>query len=188
MNAIRKLLSLALLVALILMGAGCEALKEKDSDKEQRQQQEQLSAEATRSVGMPAVKNFRERRVLKDIIEMRDRQGLVTYTYVFSPMLGKFIFLGETVGYGIPAATQYTNPMKEYTYHGQGGAAWAYTIPQADPNGLFSPASADATWILMLDPDKKAVSPQYIEERVTVFTFKLPARLVVGEEEVSCPK
>jgi hypothetical protein len=54
------------------------------------------------------------------------------------------------------------------------------TMPQADPNGLFMPESADATWVLMLDPLDRQVKPCYFEERVECFPFKLRPELVVG--------
>lgn len=60
----------------------------------------------------PAIKNFRERKLLKQILELRDQDGLITYTYTFSEMTGKLTFFAESIGYGIPAATQFTNPEK----------------------------------------------------------------------------
>ena len=76
---------------------------------------------------MPAIKNFRERKILKDILELRDQEGLVTYSYLENmvPQIqpgrtalgGKLTYFGETIGYGIPYATQYTNPQKvEHSY------------------------------------------------------------------------
>jgi hypothetical protein len=89
-------------------------------------------------------------------------------------MTGKFVFLGQSIGYGIPYATQYTSPQKE-----DGSVNTHYAIlPQADPNGLFSPASAEGTWVLLKDPNSNDVKPVYIEPRVIVSPFKLPARLV----------
>ena len=165
---------IAILFALSL--PGCDGRK--TSDDKQQQQQEKLLEEGTAQTGMPAIQNFRERKIVKELLELRDQNGLVTYTYVFSPMLGKFVFIGDSVGYGIPAATQFTNPQK-IADHYQGGYA---ILPQADPNGLFSPSSAEGTWVMMLNPVTKIVEPQYIEERTSVFTYKLPARLVVGYE------
>ena len=123
---------------------------------------------------MPAIKNFRERKILKDILELRDQSSLTTYTYVHC-MNGKFRFFGETIGYPIPYATQYTNPQKI----AESGHQYGYAIlPQADPNGLFSPASADGTWILMKDPSSNKVAPVYIEPKITTLPFKLPAAAV----------
>ncbi len=47
-------------------------------------------------------------------------------------------------------------------------------IPQADPNGLFSPASAEGAWVLCLDPADKRTKPVYVEPRVVVSPFRLP--------------
>ena len=135
------------------------------SDDKQRRQQEVILQEATSQTGMPAIKNFRERKILKEIIELRDQEGLVTYTYLYSDMTGKLIYLGETIGYGLPYATQYTNPEKA---SGNG-----YALPQADPNGLFSPSSAEGTWILLKDPNGNSVKPVYVEPRIVVSPFKL---------------
>ncbi len=51
---------------------------------------------------MPGIKNFRERRLLKDIFEMRDQADLSTYTYTYSEVTGKFSFFCNSIGYGLP--------------------------------------------------------------------------------------
>lgn len=140
------------------------------SDTIQRRQQEQLLKEATAQTGMPSVVNFRERKLLKDIIELRDQDGLVTYTYLVAEMTGKLVYLGESIGYGIPAATQYTNPQKIADFTHSTGYA---ILPQADPNGLFSPESAEGTWVMLKDPNGDNVRPVYIEPRILVSPFKL---------------
>jgi hypothetical protein len=159
----------------LLTFTGCHS---QTSDDIQRDQQERILKEATSQVGMPAIKNFRERKMLKDILELRDQDGLVTYTYIFSDFNGKFVFVGETIGYGIPYATQYTNPQKAEWYQSGGRVV----LPQADPNGLFSPQSAEGTWILMKDPNGTAVKPVYIESRIQAFPFKLPAHMVMHSD------
>jgi len=152
--------------------SSCEI--KRSSDDIQREQQEKILEEGSAQTGMPAIKNFRERKILKDILELRDQDGLVTYTYIVSEVTGKLIFLGQTIGYGIPYATQYTNPQKlEWkSNHGY------YALPQADPNGLFSPAAAEGTWVLMKDPNSTKVSPIYVEPRIIVSPFKLPNSLL----------
>ena len=147
-------------IALFILIMGCN-----DSDTIQRRQQETLLKEATIQTGMPSIQNFRERKILKDILELRDQNGLVTYTYLFSEYNGKLIFLGESIGYGIPYSTQYTNPEK---WHSTG-----LTMPQADPNGLFSGASSEGTWILLRNPTTGNADAVYIEPRIVVSPFKL---------------
>ena len=141
------------------------------SDTIQRNQQESILAAGTATVGMPAVTNFRERKLLKMIYELRDNSSYLTYSYLFSQMNGKYVFIGQTIGYPIPYATQFTNPMKR-VYD-------AAVLPQADPNGLFSPSSAAGTWLVVVDPKGEA-KPSYIEENVQCFPYKLPREALMG--------
>jgi hypothetical protein len=77
--------------------------------------------------------------------------------------------LCNSVGFGIPAATQFTSPQRLATR----GTEGITTVPQADPNTLFSPASSDATWVLCLNPETNQAVPLYVEPRVIVSPFKL---------------
>lgn len=161
------------LAGLFLLLPGCGGCG-KDSDEVQREQQERILMEGSSQVGMPAIKNFREKKLLKDIYELRDQDGLTTYTYVFNELNGQLVFLGESIGYGIPYATEFTNPQK-VTNGGltSGTSAGNVAIAQADPNGLFSPASAEGTWVLLKDPHGSDVRPVYIEPRIIVSPFRL---------------
>ena len=154
--------------AIALLGVtlvGCDDFT--SSDEKQRAQQEQILKEGTAQTGMPAIKNFRERKLMKQIIEMRDQDGLVTYTYTVPETTGRPVFLCNSIGYGLPAATQYTNPQKYERISG-------VTLPQADPNGLFSPDSAEGTWVMCSDPSGNGKTrPVYVEPRIIVSPFKL---------------
>ena len=155
--------------ALIFVAFSAEKGCEPSSDHIQSQQQERILAEGTAQTGMPAIHNFRERKLLKDILELRDQDGLVTYTYIFADMTGKLVFFCDSIGYGIPYATQYTNPQHVDTSY----PSIRYILPQADPNGLFSPASAEGTWVMCKNPHGPEVKPIYIEPRIVVSPFKL---------------
>jgi hypothetical protein len=139
------------------------------SDQQQRVEQERLSQQSNQSVGMPAITNFQEKRMLKMILELRDTQiATITYTQDLAGHLHK---LCQSVGYGVPYATQYTNPQRVAYSDGHG---FAMALPQADPNGLFSPAAAEGTWVLCLDQtNKKKVAPVYVEPRIIVSPFPL---------------
>ena len=127
------------------------------------------------TVGMPAITNFAEKRMMKDILELRDQMH-PTYTYLYD-MNGK---IGEKVcdslGYGLSGATQYTNPQRASYYNDGGGHYGVIPLPQADPNGLFSPASTEGTWVMCKVPGQEKVMPQYIEPRVIVLSFPKEAR------------
>jgi len=176
----RTIPALALTLLVIFAAIGCNSTP--TSDDVQQSQQEALLKEGTSQTGMPAIKNFRERKLLKDILELRDQTGLITYTYIENEMprvapgktalAGKLTYLGETIGYGIPYATEYTNPQKvAYTSTNVGVAV----LPQADPNGLFSPVSAEGTWVLLKNPNGTDTKPFYCEPRICVSPFKLPS-------------
>lgn len=147
----------ALLVSVAL--AGCV----ESSDSKQNKQQEELSMRSVESVGLPGITKFQERRTLKQILELRDKE-IATYSYT-QDMNGRLHLLCKSIGYGIPYATQYTNPMK----HSSQGLA----LPQADPNGLFSPASAEGTWVLCLNKETRQMSPVLAEPRLVVSPFPL---------------
>ena len=142
---------------------GCDM--QESSDQQMNRQQEKLAKEAVSELGLPAIKNFTEKRFMKMIIELRDQPNLINYAYLFAENSGQLVFIGKCVGYGIPYATQYTNPEVE-TYQGN-------TKPQADPNGLFSPASADGTWLMLIDPQTNKPKVVYIEPKILVSPFPL---------------
>lgn len=132
----------------------------------ERKKQEELNLQAVQQVGMPAIVNFAEKRMMKDIMELRD-QNVATTTYLVG-MNNQLTKLCTSIGYGLPYATQYTNPQKPvYEVHGN------ITLPQADPNGLYSPASADGTWILCVDKKDGKAKPVFVEPRVIVSPIPL---------------
>lgn len=158
------------LIAVLFLLAGCTV--KPTSDEKQQSQQEILLQEATNQTGMPDIHNFFERKMMKSILEKRDKPDLTTYVYTES-MDGHYIYIGRAIGYGLPYSTQYTNPQKA-EWHSSSGYV---TLPQADPNGLFSPASSEATWILYVDETTNESKIMYMEPRTVIRETKLPRRL-----------
>jgi len=165
-----KTLSISLIAILgTLFMFGCFPPRPPTADQIDQAKQEVLLKEGVAQAGMPSITRFFEKKMLKLILELRDNSGLVTYTYTFSEQTGLKTFFCDSIGYGIPYATQYTNPQKiAYSSVNVG----VVTLPQADPNGLFSPASADGTWVLCKIPGTDKVEPQYCEPKVITLTFK----------------
>ena len=159
-----------ILMTVIVLFASCENI-EPSADKVQAQKTERSLSEANKQIGMPAIVNFQERKLFKQILELRDQEKLITYCYLMNEMSGTIgQFLGKGIGYGIPAATQFTNPDKiARTFTNGGGAA---ILPQADPNGLFMPTATSATWYMLLD-EKGKPHPVYIEPLIIVSPIKL---------------
>lgn len=142
---------------------------------------QQLTNQAAVTLGLPAIKNFTEKRQLKAIYELRDQANLVTWTYTVD-MNGKRhkVCPSTSNGFGIPYSTQYTNPQAVQRWYlpQQGNLPYAYgdtTLAQPDPNALFSPQSSDATWVLCLNPNTKELSPTYVEPRIEVYLFEMPS-------------
>lgn len=166
-------LMMAAVIAVFCMAASTEDTGCQDgtpnSDQIQHAQQEKLNREAVSQVGMPAISTFTEKRNLKMIYELRDRADLTTYTYLVNELKGSVgDKVCDSIGYGFPYATQFTNP--DVIAYGRESLT---TLPQADPNGLFSPASADGTWIMCKEPNSTKVVPLYIEPKVIVSPFPL---------------
>ena len=156
------LLVLPFVAALTACGPQTES-----STQIERRKQEELSLQAVQSVGMPAITNFAEKRMFKDILELRDKNTPTT-TYLVG-MNNQLTKVCDSIGFGLPYATQYTNPMRV----GGDGTHGYVTLPQADPNGLYSPASADGTWVLCVDHKDGKAKPVYIEPRILVSPFAI---------------
>lgn len=148
--------------------AACDPVAPTSTQLDQRAT-EQLANQAAVQVGWPGITNFTEKRALKMLYELRDSANLVTYSY-YLDLNGRRHKLCPTtsVGYGIPYATQFTNPQRAAVY-----SVHPYVIAQPEPNGLFMPPSAEGTWIMCLAPDGKEIKPVYVEPRVIVSPFEL---------------
>ena len=162
MKNIFKVILVSLLLAISL--SGCN--QSQNSDEIQREAQEALAKQGVMSVGMPAIVNFQEKRMLKDIYELRDK-AVVTYTYIVD-MNGHLHKICDSIGYGISGATQYTNPQRS-----EGAGKNFAVLPQADPNGLFSPSNDEGTWVMCKNPNGKDVMPVRIEPRTITSPFPL---------------
>lgn len=140
-----------------------------NAERQQKKQTEEIMNEMQRQVGMPAIKNFQERKLAKMIFELRDQEDLVTYAYIVNKMEGKLVFIGKCLGFGLPYSVQYTNPEKlERPYTGE-----YLAMPQADPNGLYMPQGLSATWLMMIDPKTNQARPVYLEPEIVVSPFPL---------------
>lgn len=138
-----------------------------NADKKMAQAQQASLAEAHSQVGMPAITNFQEKRMLKLVYELRD-QTIATHTYIVNSYSGCLVYLGQSMGYGIPYAAQYSAPEVVIQHSTASGNS-----PQAEPNGLFMPSSAAGTWVNMLNPETKESTVVYIEPEAIVSPYRL---------------
>lgn len=166
---IAKIMLMATL-ALFIQSGGCDDDTATKTDKAASQQQANLTSEAQREVGMPGVTNFTEMKMVRALYELRDK-NITTFTYV-PDLEGRLWHLCDSIGYGLPYGVQFSNPERrapnaDYVQSG-------YNIPQAEPNGLFMPPTAEGTWIICADAHGEG-KPVYVEPRVVVSPFKLHA-------------
>lgn len=156
-NPFAMLLSAIFLFVVLTAQASCQA-----TEAEDRRRSAQSLEEMRSQVGLPNITNYTEAKFARQINELRD-QAIRTWTYYVDLNGGRHL-LCESIGYGIPYSVQLTNPEK-YEMNGA-------TLPQAEPNGLYMPESAEATWILCSDGAGHA-APVYSETRLIVSPFPL---------------
>jgi hypothetical protein len=163
MNAMMRLVAMVVVANVIVWFLF--VANKSTSDQLQHDQQEVLLQAAT-ATGMPAIVNFAERKMLKRILEIRD-QAINTTTYIVD-MNGRPHKICDSIGYGFPYSTQFTNPSQNPLKD--------VVISQAEPNGLFSSPTSEGTWISCVDPaNKHNIQVVYVEPRVIVSPFPLSA-------------
>lgn len=209
-------------LTLVLLGSAAMCLSacgyskpQQSADAERAQQQEQQLEEAQKQVPAPVIRNWNELRMFTATMERRDQVDLPTWTYTKN-LDGKYTFICESLGYGIPYNTRANNPVHyEYLttrtgkvlsgstgqasssncggdngYADGKGCIWGEhaIVPQAEPNGLFIPESAKGTWNTCRDPRTGKPDITYQEEDVAVFPFRLPDEMVEGFHPAPLPK
>lgn len=161
---------LILALTTLTVVAACDpAPRAQSSDQIQAQQAERLAREAAQQVGAPGITNFTEKRLVRWLYELRDEPNYRTYSYIVT-MTGDLIKICDSVGYGINASIQFSNPEKKVgadlgQYNGH------VLMPQAEPNGLFMPEGLAATYVMCVDGED--VSAVYVEPEVIVSPFPL---------------
>lgn len=172
-----KNILIGLVLLSVILFSGCDNTSTIDSAKTESIAMEQNLQEMNNQVGMPFIQNFFEKRMAKQIFELRDQSDLITYAYMTN-LEGKFIYLGKCIGFGLPYSVQYTNPEK-LEKGGHSSSYWGTSLPQADPNGLYMPDGLSATWLMLINEETGEAEIIYTEPSIVVTQSKLPKRLVV---------
>lgn len=150
--------------------------------------------EATRQVPPPAITNFQQLRNQTFLYELMD-QELVTHSY-YTNLNGELIYICPSIGYGMNASIQITNPERVWMERDiVGGVTGSYndvggTVPQPEPNGLYMPEGLAATYVMCSD-GQGGLRPMYVEDNIIVSPFPLahsrsiwPGYESIGELEV----
>lgn len=169
------------LLLLIVGSFALTACEQRTVDKARDRQtaaMDTIADQADRAVGMPAMTEFAQKKFVRDIYERTDKASI---TYVYTQGLdGTLICLGQGIGYGVPYGTRSTPPESPAMY----GVAerGTVTLAQPEPNGLYLPDNAEATWYQMLNPETEKIEVVYLEPTVVITPFKLKGPAV----EKSC--
>jgi hypothetical protein len=153
-----------LIIAFILFSAdSCDTTPQTSSESSQVNGQQQTYA---KNQPLPQYDYSPERDELIQIYNAR-MKVVNTWTVIFA--MGKPVFVCPSKGYPIPYTTQLTNPSQvQYS-----GTSAAITIPQAEPNGLYTGQSS-ATWVLCirsLPGGGSEVDPVYSEPDALAFPY-----------------
>lgn len=158
-----------LLMTPLLLGAlaGCDQSNAGSTAEQQEQRiTNQAQKQLLRNQPVPVFDYSMERHIAIEIYKARQRR-VATFSVVQSPFTGKVLWSCPSIGFPIPYATQLTNPLQPVWAEGQHEYA-GVAVAQPEPNGLYSPAQADATWVPCVD-DQGHITPVYEEKHVTVF-------------------
>ena len=158
----------------------CSTQPTPTANQVEAQRQEIITREGNQSVGMPNITMYSEKRQLKEIFELRDR-AITTFSYT-QDMNGNLHFFCNSIGYGLPASTQFDNPQQVERHTGEYGGG-NVVIAQPDPNGLYSPSSSEATWVFCVNPKTHKAVPVYVEPRVIVSPFEMTSNTGAGRDK-----
>lgn len=163
------------LLALSLLGTtfcgalgGCDE-KPSAAQVEQRGQDAQMG-QFLRNQPVPSFDWSLERHMLIALYAARQR-ATSTFSVVQSEYTGKILWSCASIGFPLPYAAQLTNPRQIVTTSQAAGIGNHFAdgvVAQQEPNGLFTPAQSEATWVPCVD-DQGQITPVYEEKRVTVF-------------------
>jgi hypothetical protein len=159
-------LALAFLMVALLGASDCS--NQSKTEKQDRAAADATMTEMRAQVGLPNITNFTEARFARQIAELRD-QSIRTWSY-YVDLDGNRHLLCESIGYALPYGVQLTNPQQPVLPWSHD--AGAVTIPLVEPNGLYMPDAAEASWVLCSD-GKGGVAPIYSEPRLLVSPFPL---------------
>ncbi len=180
----KKYFLLAPLCGILLMAndGGCTQDSDPAAERQADATRQAMNA-ADRETGMPRIVNYAQRKLLKNAYEDMDT---TTLTYVYTQALdGRFVCIGQALGYGVSLGTQFTAP--EYPQYvanmGNNAAAGTYMLAQPEPNGTYAPSSGEATIVDLIDPKTGEAHTAIMEPRIVTSPIKLPPAAV----SIPCP-
>jgi hypothetical protein len=155
MPTIKKLAIGGLLLGFVVLLAGCDSEANRDERGKVNQQQRIY----VQNQPAPMFDWSLERHIMIQLYKARN-EAVVTYSYVRN-WQGEIVFNCKSIGFPLPSNSQLTNP-EALAVDGYRDSA---TLPQAEPNGLYSSPSTSGTFVFCLNSDG-TISPSYFEADV----------------------
>jgi hypothetical protein len=179
---LKMLLSLGF-VGLVCAGAGgdgCTRTPVSAAQIEQATQNRQMD-QFLRNQPVPSFDWSLERHMMLALYTAR-QHATNTFSVVQSEFTGKVLWSCPSIGFPLPYATQLTNPEQVVFAHHPTEHDASGVVSQQEPNGLFTPSTADGTWVPCVD-EKGKIVPVYEERKVTTFL-----RPMVEKDGILVPK
>jgi len=153
---LKKILLIISLVCIIGLISGCtlENADEIESERVEEQQNIYINSQP-----IPAFDWSLERHIFIELYKARN-DAVQTHSYIRN-WQGEIIFHCKSIGFPLPANMQLTNPERNMCDFNCDGN----TIPQAEPNGLFTSPSSVGTYVFCINSDG-TISPSYFEAEV----------------------
>lgn len=150
----KKYLLLLLPIALLASSCNNSTADTKEADQVDQQQQVYVSNQPA-----PAFDWSLERHILTELYKARNN-AVQTYSYIRN-LNGQVVFSCKSIGFPLPSNDQLTNPEKTDRPNSESRVS----LPQAEPNGLYSSPSTSGTYVFCVNSDG-TVSPSYFEADV----------------------
>lgn len=169
---LKRILPILIIGVSSLFLAGCSLENSTSNEQESVEAQQNVFV---KNQPAPVFDWSLERHLLTQLYKARN-EAVNTHSIV-RDMNGRIYFECDSIGYPIPSNTQLTNP--ERISHGLGivdSGSGNVTLPQPEPNGLYTSPSTAGTFVFCLNDDG-TVSPSYFEANVEAHAQKLKINL-----------
>lgn len=145
----------AVIAAASISLTACSSSDTKSADTANQKEASQQANASQNMVTDQPIPSFEYSQLRQNLIELEKAQaaGVQSTTFFFNQGVQDPIFVCPSVGFGVASTTQLSNP--EQLVDGGGNSTWAkITIPQMDPNGVYS-GNSTGTYVLCVGGDGK---------------------------------
>lgn len=153
---ITYLTALGAAIGISLGATACSSSDTKSADTANQKEASQQANASQNMVTDQPIPSFEYSQLRQNLIELEKAQaaGVQSTTFFYNQGVQDPIFVCPSVGFGVASTTQLSNP-EQLVDGGGGNSTWAkITIPQMDPNGVYS-GNSTGTYVLCVGGDGK---------------------------------